>query len=328
MGPHPDVAAVRLAVRRALERHPAEVPILVACSGGADSLALAAAAAFECDRTGRRVGMVTIDHGLQDGSMAQASRVATFGYELGCDPVHLVRVEVGTAGGPEGAARAARYAAIERVRGGAIVLLGHTADDQAETVLLGLGRGSGARSIAGMRPESAGYLRPLLGLRRTQTEQACVALDLDYWQDPHNDDASFRRVRLRREVLPLLEDVLAGGVTEALARTATQLQADLETLDQLAAQLLEGAATPGGLDVEAVARQPDGILSRALKGWIEDSGVGQVTSSHVAELCRLVRNWRGQGPIDLPGGYRVTRASGTLCLIPPTAGPATEVDQE
>jgi tRNA(Ile)-lysidine synthase len=328
MGPHPDVAAVRLAVRRALERHPVEVPILVACSGGADSVALAAAAAFECDRTGRAAGMVTIDHGLQDGSMAQAGRVAGFGYELGYDPVHLIRVEVGIDGGPEGAARAARYGAIERVRGKAIVLLGHTADDQAETVLLGLGRGSGARSIAGMRPESAGYGRPLLGLRRTQTEQACVALGLDYWQDPHNDDASFRRVRLRREVLPLLEDVLAGGVTEALARTATQLQADLDTLDQLAAELLEGAATPGGLDVDALARHPDGILSRTLKGWMDGSGVGQITSSHVAELCRLVRDWRGQGPIDLPGGYRVTRASGTLCLIPPAAGPGTEVDQE
>jgi len=328
MGPHPDVAAIRLAVRRALERHPVEVPILVACSGGADSVALAAAAAFECDRTSRSAGMVTIDHGLQSGSLKQAGRVAAFGYELGYDPVHLVRVEVGTDGGPEGAARAARYAAIELVRGHAFVLLGHTADDQAETVLLGLGRGSGARSIAGMRPESAGYLRPLLGLRRIQTEQACAALGLDYWQDPHNDDASFRRVRLRREVLPLLEDVLAGGVTESLARTATQLQADLDTLDQLAAQLLEVAVTPGGLDVEALAGQPDGMVSRTVKGWIEGSGVGQVTSSHVAELWRLVRDWRGQGPIDLPGGYRVTRASGTLCLIPPTNGDTTEVDQE
>jgi tRNA(Ile)-lysidine synthase len=328
MGPHPAVAAVRLAVRRALDRYPAQVPVLVACSGGADSVALAAAAAFECDRTGRSAGLVTIDHGLQDGSANQAGRVAEFGYELGYDPVQLIRVEVGTDGGPEGAARAARYAAIERVRGDAIVLLGHTADDQAETVLLGLGRGSGARSIAGMRAESDGYLRPLLALRRTQTEAACAVLGLDFWRDPHNDDPSFRRVRLRREVLPLLEDVLAGGVTEALARTATQLQADLDTLDQLAAQLLQAATTPGGLRVDAFAGHPDGIVSRALKGWIERSGVGPVTSSHVGELWRLIRDWRGQGPIDLPGGYRVMRASGTLCLMPPTTGPATEVDQE
>ena len=320
MGPHPAVAAVRLAVRRALAAHPMTVPAFVACSGGADSVALAAALAFDSARTGRPAGLVCIDHGLQPGSAEQARRVGDLGYELGLDPVHVLRVTVGTAGGPEAAARAARYAALRPFREQGLVLLGHTADDQAETVLLGLGRGSGPRSIAGMRPEQDGYLRPLLVLRRSETQAACQALGLPVWQDPHNCDPRFRRARLRQEVLPLLEDVLAGGVTEALARTAGQLQADLDTLDQLAELALAAASQDGGLDVEALSRHPDGILSRVLKAWAERAGAGPLTAGHVLELWRLVRDWHGQGPIDLPGGYSAERASGTLRLIAPADG--------
>lgn len=334
MGPHPAVAAVRLAVRRALAGHPVTTPAFVACSGGADSLALAAALAFDSARTSRLAGLVCIDHGLQDGSAAQAERVGVLGYELGLDPVLVLRVEVGSAGGPEAAARAARYAALRPVREQGLVLLGHTADDQAETVLLGLGRGSGPRSIAGMRAEQDGYLRPLLGLRRADTEAACRALGLPAWQDPHNLDARFRRVRLRQEVLPLLEEVLAGGVTEALARTAEQLQSDLDTLDQLAGQALAAATAPDGcLRVELLGSQPDGILRRVLKAWAEGGGAGPLTAAHVRELVRLVTGWRGQLGVDLPGGYRAGRASGTLGLTAPAhdvselAGrPAADVD--
>jgi tRNA(Ile)-lysidine synthase len=318
MGPHPAVAAVRLAVRRALAPYPVTVPAFVACSGGPDSLALAAALAFDSARSGRPAGLVCVDHGLQPGSAEQADRVGILGYELGLDPVQVLRVAVGSAGGPEAAARTARYAALRPFRDQGLVLLGHTADDQAETVLLGLGRGSGPRSIAGMRPEQDGYLRPLLVLRRSQTEAACQALGLPVWQDPHNGDLRFRRNRLRQEVLPLLEDVLAGGVTEALVRTAGQLQADLDTLDQLAGLALAAAAVPdGGLSVEALTRHPDGILSRVLKAWAERAGAGPLTAGHVLELWRLVRDWRGQGPIDLPGGYSAQRTSGMLWLITP-----------
>ena len=338
MGPHPAVAAVRLAVRRALAAHPVTVPAFVACSGGADSVALAAALAFEAARSGRPAGLVCIDHGLQPGSAEQARRVGDLGFELGLDPVHVLRVTVGSSGGPEAAARAARYAALRPLREQGLVLLGHTADDQAETVLLGLGRGSGPRSIAGMRPEQDGYLRPLLALRRSQTQAACQALGLPVWHDPHNRDPRFRRTRLRQEVLPLLEDVLAGGVTEALARTAAQLQADLDTLDQLAELALAAAAEAGaaagglgveagglgveagGLGVEALAGLPDGILSRVLKAWAERAGTGPLTAGHVLELRRLVRDWHGQGPIDLPGGYSAERASGTLRITAPADG--------
>src|SRR3954469_21186753 len=149
-GPHPAVAALRAAVRPGLAATTG--PVLVACSGGADSVALAAALAFEAPRSGRRVGAVTVDHGLQPGSAEQARRTADLLRSLRLDPVYVVPVVVGGNGGPEGAARDARTAALREVAAGSggTVALGHTLDDQAETVLLGLARGSGPRSVAGM----------------------------------------------------------------------------------------------------------------------------------------------------------------------------------
>ena len=321
MGPNPAVADVRRAVRLALASYPVSVPVLVAASGGADSTALAAAVAFDCVRTGRAAGLVTVDHALQPGSRERARQVAALGWELGFDPVQLLPVAVGSAGGPEAAARAARYAALESVRGDAMILLGHTADDQAETVLLGLGRGSGARSILGMRPAAGGYLRPLLELRRSVTEQACAALGLPVWQDPHNVDPRFRRVRVRREVLPLLEDVLAGGVTEALARTARQLQADEDTLAALTGRVLESATGAAGLAVAPLLEQPPGLVARCVKAWAEGAGSGALAAVHVAGLTALVLDWHGQGPLELPGGVRVRRSSGTLELLRAADGP-------
>lgn len=323
MGPHPAVADVRRAVRVALRDVPVGGGVLVACSGGADSLALAAATAFEADRSGRRAGLVTVDHGLQAGSREQAKAVADFGYELGLDPVEVLAVEVGAAGGPEAAAREARYQALDDLADGldAVVLLGHTLDDQAETVLLGLGRGSGPRSIAGMRLADGRYRRPLLGMRRSRTRQACAALGLAPWDDPHNADPRFQRSRLRSEVLPLLEDVLQGGVAEALARTADLVRADLDALDELAEHALPGhqAATgpdATGLDVAALAPLPRALRTRVLRRWAHSIGAGPLTAVHVAALDALITDWHGQRAVDLPGGFCVTRTSGTLtaCL--------------
>ena len=316
MGPHPAVAAVRQAVRVALA--PVEGPVFVALSGGADSTALAAALAFECSRSARPAGAITVDHGLQPGSATQAARAAALAYELGLDPVHLVRVDVGTAGGPEGAARTARYAAIDAVRADAAVLLGHTRDDQAETVLLGLGRGSGPRSIAGMRARDGGYLRPLLDLSRETAAAACSALGLPVWTDPHNDDPHFRRVRLRREVLPLLEDVLGGGVGAALARTGQLVREDLDALDELAAGVTAHAAGTGdrSLAVETLHSHPRAIRTRVLRAWAADCGVAALTAVHLGELDALVADWHGQGPADLPGGFSAHRLSGRLHVRP------------
>jgi tRNA(Ile)-lysidine synthase len=313
MGPHPAVAAVRSAVRRALADQPPQLPVLVACSGGADSVALAAGLAFVAAGAGRPAGLVTIDHGLQPDSAAQAGRVVELGHRLGLDPVCQLPVRVGSQGGPEAAARTARYAALDGL--GGLILLGHTADDQAETVLLGLGRGSGPRSIAGMRPVDGRYLRPLLGLRRADTEAACAALELPYWQDPHNTDPRFQRSRLRNEVLPLLEDVLQGGVAGALARTAEQLQDDLAALDHLAGLALAEAEVGGELVVTALVDQPRAIVARVVKRWAEAAGADPLSSVHVRQLSALVLDWHGQLGVDLPGGQRAIRSAGRLRLV-------------
>jgi tRNA(Ile)-lysidine synthase len=309
VGPDPSVAALRRAVRTAFTG----VPVLVACSGGADSLALAAAVAFEAPRAGVAAGVVTIDHGLQPGSPAQARRVAAIGYELGLDPVHLIRVDIEPAfpGGPEAAARAARYAALDSL--GSEIWLGHTLDDQAETVLLGLGRGSGPRSVAGMRALAGHYRRPLLGIRRGSTVAACAALGLEPWDDPHNVDPRYQRVRLRTEVLPLLEDALQGGVAEALARTAALLQQDLDALDQLASVHFAGRAA---LAVSDLAGLAPAIRTRVVRDWALAHGVppGELSSVHLDSIDRLITGWRGQGPIALPGGFDALRSSGRLTI--------------
>ncbi len=320
VGPHAAVAQVRSAVRPGLAG--SDGPVLVACSGGADSLALAAAIAFEAPRVGVPAGAVTVDHGLQPGSAERALTTAELLRDLGLSPVLVVPVDVGADGGPEGAARAARYAALARVAGehGARVALGHTLDDQAETVLLGLGRGSGPRSVAGMVEQRAAggttWWRPLLGVRRTTTRAACAAAELPVWDDPWNDDPAYTRVRLRTEVLPLLEEVLGGGVASALARTAGLLRADLDALDELAAAHVADLTWDDGLAVADVAGLVAALRTRVLRSWLRAAGVRDLRAVHLDAVDALLVRWRGQGRIDLPGGAGVVRASGTLRLEP------------
>jgi tRNA(Ile)-lysidine synthase len=316
MGPDPAVAEVRRAVRAAVADLP-DGPLVVACSGGADSTALAAAVAFVAARDGRSAGMVTVDHQLQPGAAQCARQTAQLGYELGFDPVLVVPVDVGTEGGPENAARVARYGALDAVAAETHgwLLLGHTRDDQAETVLLGLGRGSGARSLAGMRPRDGRRVRPLLNVSRQTTRAACAALGLPFWDDPHNVDVRYTRARLRAEALPLLEDILGGGVAAALARTATQLREDNAALDALAARLVPDLGEP--LDVKTAQAQPKAVRVRMLRMWTSTARTVPLTAEHYGELDRLVTDWHGQGPVDLPGGYRVERASGRLHISAP-----------
>jgi tRNA(Ile)-lysidine synthase len=329
MGPSPAVAAVRLAVRRCLADElsggglAAGDLVLAACSGGADSLALAAALAFEAPGLGLAAAGVTVDHGLQDGSAEQAGQVTKILTELGLDPVSCLTVTVPRrgGGGPEAAARAARYAALDRAAGAAgasAILLGHTLDDQAETVLLGLARGSGSRSLAGMPERQGRCLRPLLGVSRAQTRAACAAEDLEPWDDPQNADPGFARARVRHRLLPALEEELGPGVTEALARTARQLRADADFLDCFAKSEFERAVSPasGDLLVNVVAAMPAAIRSRVLRNAAIAAGcpAGALTASHVAALDALATGWRGQRWIDLPGGIRGRRRYGKLLL--------------
>jgi tRNA(Ile)-lysidine synthase len=326
MGPHPAVAQVRLAVRQSLRGLAAGELVLAACSGGADSLALAAALAFEAPRLGLRGGGVTVDHGLQPGSAQQAASVTKVLTGLGLDPVHSIRVSVAGAGsgaGPEAAARTARYAALEqsaRATGAAAILLGHTMDDQAETVLLGLARGSGARSLAGMAPRSGRYLRPLLQIRRAQALAACAAAGMQPWQDPHNSDPAYARVRVRNQALPVLEELLGPGIAPALARSAAQLRADADVLDELAATEAERlAAGDADLPADALAALPDAIRTRLLRGAAIAAGcpAGALSARHVSAMDALVLRWHGQRWIDLPGGIRCQRQCGKLLF---TAG--------
>jgi tRNA(Ile)-lysidine synthase len=322
VGPSPAVAQLRSAVRPGLTRSPR--PVLVACSGGADSLALAAAVAFEAPRAGVPAGAVTVDHRLQEGSAERAEATAELLRKLGLAPVDVLPVDVGTGGGPEAAARAARLQALETAAGDARIALGHTLDDQAETVLLGLGRGSGPRSVAGMVElrEAAGvsWWRPLLGVRRGTTRQACADQGLPVWDDPWNADPAYTRVRLRADVLPLLEEVLGGGVAPALARTAALLREDLDALDALAAVAHARLTADGDLDARGAAELPAALRRRVLRTWLRDGGVPDVQAVHLHAVDALLVAWRGQGRIDLPSGAGVVRASGRLVLRPGGSG--------
>lgn len=336
-GPAPAVAATRSAVEAALADLD-DALVLVACSGGPDSIALAAATAFvagRARRTGRglRAGAVVVDHGLQAGSGEVAAAAARACEALGLDPVVVERAAVGGTGGPEAAARDARYAALEATAqrlDAAAVLLGHTLDDQAETVLLGLARGSGARSLSGMAPERGRLRRPLLALRRADTLAACAAQGLVPWEDPTNaPDGHALRSRVRGRVVPVLEEVLGPGVVEALARTAEQLREDADALDGLAADLLARARTVApspdvaapdvvALDAAVLAAAPAALRRRALRRAAVDAGspAGALHRVHVLALDALVIAWHGQGPAALPGRVAARRTCGTLVLGP------------
>ncbi|MFC4056035.1 tRNA lysidine(34) synthetase TilS [Actinomadura syzygii] len=343
MGPDPAVATVRLAVRRALADLPPGGMVLAACSGGVDSLALAGALAFEAPRQGRPAGGITIDHGLQDGSAERADAVVRTMADLGLDPSGSVAVTVDGTGGPENAARDARYTALDQTAdrlGAAAVLLGHTLDDQAETVLLGLARGSGARSLSGMptaflrrtalgegrdgrREQGVLYLRPLLGLDRATMRRACKAMGLDPWDDPHNIDPTYARVRVRHEALPALEKTLGPGVAQALARTARMLRDDADALDELAVQAYSDLkdAQDGytvALRLEGLSELPRAVRTRVLRTAAIDAGSppGTLAAVHVDAVDRLVTAWHGQRHVDLPGGLRAVRRYAKLLFGP------------
>ncbi|MDR0436232.1 MAG: tRNA lysidine(34) synthetase TilS [Propionibacteriaceae bacterium] len=324
----PNALAVVAAVRPWLaadEGSPRRRAVRIACSGGPDSLALAAAAAWvqtHCPDPLREMSAMVIDHGLQHGSAAVATEAARQVTALGIPAeVVLVNVAVDSPDGLESAARDARYAAL---RGGGamatspdLVLLGHTLDDQAETVLLGLARGSGTRSLAGM-PERFGvspeFIRPLLRLRRAATTAACAEFGLTPWQDPQNADPRFLRARIRAELMPRLAEVLGPGVTEALARTADLARADADQLDALAATVLATARTDAGaLHAATVATTPASLQGRVIRQWLAAYHL-ELSYERTQAVLALLTDWHGQGPVQVPGGT-VVRAAANLIFI-------------
>ncbi len=333
------------------EEHPAQFPpetlpiaplVLVACSGGPDSLALAAAVAAVAPQLAHRAGAVIVDHGLQPGSDRVAADAAAACRALGLAPVEVIAVTPGREGGPESAARDARHAALLSAadrHGARAILLGHTRDDQAETVLLRLARGSGARSLAGMAPlttrvTAAGrevrWLRPLLTVDREVVRRAARADGLAPWTDPHNLDPAYARARVRHEVLPGLVAALGSGVVGGLARSADLLREDADALDAWATQALEAAVAAAGggevadraptqvyLDPQVLRPLPIAVRTRVLRQAALRAGAsaGALTADHVRAIDALVSDWRGQGEVALPGA-RAWRRHGTLGLSP------------
>jgi tRNA(Ile)-lysidine synthase len=311
---------VRHAIRQALRRHlkPGQ-KLLVAVSGGADSLALAAAIEFEAKKLTLAIAAVVVDHSLQKNSDKVAAQTKNLLEQIGYTEIHIKKVKVGTKGGPEAAAREARYSALEEIRKQSksdFIALGHTSSDQAETVLLGLIRGSGAKSLSGMS-ESSGYLlRPLLEIDRATTEQFCKDSGIKFWSDPQNQDEKFLRVLLRKRVLPFLEKQLGGSVAKSLVRTASQLRDDDEYLDKEARKNFKKLGKVAASSIEFDARQleklPAALLSRVIKQSLD--GFGKDTGSkHVLAVKDLVLNWHGQKPLALPG-VRVVRKGNTITL--------------
>ena len=304
------LVALRSAVRAALEKFSAGDVILVAVSGGADSLALAEAAKLEGEKLALKVIGVTIDHQLQPGSKAQAEKVVA---QLSI-PCVIEKVDVQITDGLEASARRARYEALEKCakdNQAVAVLLGHTKDDQAETVLLGLARGSGARSLSGMANVNGLYVRPFLEITREQTVAACKELNLDPWSDPHNDDETFLRVKVRKNVLPVLERELGPGIKDALTRSAQLLRDDADALDKLAEDFW---AADNSLSIEALEQLSKAVRTRVLRLALFQSGVTQLSAEQVGRVEALISDWKGQGEVSLPAGVKVSRISGRLTL--------------
>ncbi|OHT83407.1 tRNA lysidine(34) synthetase TilS [Mycobacteroides saopaulense] len=291
---------------------PGATEVVVALSGGADSLALTAAAVAQ----GWVVRALVVDHGLQPDSVEVATAAREQALVLGCHDASILSVTVDGPGGLEAAARDARYAALGHARDGLPVLFAHTLDDQAETVLLGLGRGSGGRSLAGMRPWDDPWGRPLLEVRRTETRSACAELGVTPWEDPHNADSRFVRVRLRHEVLPLLEQVLGGGVAEALARTAASLRDDGDALDEQARAFFPGSES---LTISSLRDVAPAVRRRVIRLWLLAGGAQDLNDNQIRAVDALIVRWRGQGGVavgaNLPYQRLVASRSGDALVL-------------
>ena len=310
-GPASAVAATRLAVRTELAQLPPDSVVLVGCSGGPDSLALAGAVVFEAPKRGIKAAGLVVDHRLQPESSQVAESAATQCRALGLDPVEVQTVRVPRDGsGPEGAARSARYRALENTAdrlGAAAVFIGHTRDDQAEQVLLGLARGSGSRSLSGMPRRRGLFVRPFITLGRAETEAACAAYELQPWRDPHNEDPTFARVRARG-FMRALENELGPGIAAALARSAEMLREDADYLEDQARDVRPSLGD-GPWSAPALLALPRALRTRVWRLLAVEAGcgAGQLTAAHVESLDALLTSWHGQGPLSLPGYVQASR---------------------
>ena len=322
-----NVSADAQRLRRAVSECIEPGPVVLGCSGGPDSLALADAAAWAVPHIGGIVTVAVIDHGLQEGSADVARSAGDACRAVGIEDVEIRRVHVGVEGGPEAAARAARREAlldIARARGSEQILLAHTLDDQAETVLLRLARGAGARSLSAMRACDAPWHRPFLDIPRTVVHQVVRErfgpLGIAPWDDPHNHDPRFARVRVRWTLDALRED-LGPGLVANLARSAALLGDDADALDAWAHGEFERIVQRDGslcsAETRALTELPRAVRTRVLR-LMHQYLVGlneALTFEHIQQVDALVARWKGQGPVALPGGTTAYVECGRLALL-------------
>jgi tRNA(Ile)-lysidine synthase len=317
----PALLELRKAVRFWFEKLEPNSKVCIGVSGGADSLALAAAAKLEANNFSIDLVAVIVDHGLQENS-AEISQFAKQQLtKLGFEDIFIGKANVQITDGLEASARRARYKvfqqAIETYNPN-IFLLGHTKNDQAEGVLLGLARGSGTKSLSGMQEVSGNFVRPLLGIDRVTTEIACREANIEFWVDPHNSNQEFTRVRVRENILPLLENEIGPGIIDALARSAKILREDATALDEWAESIFR-QVEPMDIEISILVGLPVAIRSRVLRMAIYAAGapVGSISAAHLEPIEAFVSDWRGQGHTSLPGGVKVCRISGRLSLSKP-----------
>ena len=317
----PALLELRKAVRFWFEKLEPNSKVCIGVSGGADSLALAAASKLESNNFSINLVAVIVDHGLQANSAEIAEFAKQQLIKLGYQDIFVGRASVQITDGLEASARRARYKVFQQAietYGPNTFLLGHTKNDQAEGVLLGLARGSGTKSLSGMQEVSGIFVRPLLGIDRATTEIACHESNIEYWVDPHNSNQEFTRVRVRENILPLLENEIGPGIIDALARSAKILREDATALDEWAESVFRQVESTD-IEISLLADLPVAVRSRVLRMAIYAAGApaGSISAAHLEPIEAFVSDWRGQGHTSLPGGVKVCRISGRLSLSKP-----------
>ena len=310
----------RLAVRQTLARLNPGDQVVVAVSGGADSLLLAYCLNLESSELALKIHAVVIDHQLQEGSADIASNAKHKLKELGIDSVEIIPVVVVKHDGMEADARRARYTALnERAKsiGASAIFLGHNQDDLAESVLLGLTQGAGTKSLAGMAQHDGMYIRPFLTLSRAEVLAACKEVPIDYWNDPHNDNLRFTRVKIRKAVLPFLENELGPGIKDALARSARIFREDSEALDALTDEIYATIADPTSIEITLLEALPIALRKRVIRRALADLGATRITAEQLGWVDALISQWHGQKAVALPSGVTARRESGRLALSHP-----------
>ncbi len=311
------------AVQNLLKDFDAGDYVLVGCSGGADSLALAWTTLVVGKRLELKTGVIIVDHQLFPESNSVALNAKKQCEDLGIEEVIIKKVNVEqNHEGLEAAARIARYEAFENVlqeTNAQVILLAHTQDDQAETVLMRLTRGSGAKSLSGMAQVSGKYLRPFLHLRKKLVHDSLDLIGLKAWQDPANTDHQFLRVKVRHELMPKIVEVLGESAISSLDKTSQLLRLDNQALEDLAQQFFESQkdVKTNGLEISELEKLPEAIRTRVLRICAIASGVhpGPFSFEHIEAIDALVKNWRGQGNVDLPGFIQATRVNGSLRFV-------------